>query len=271
MISVLILTKNEELDLPGCLESLCWCDDIHVVDSGSSDRTTEIAHRQGAQIMVNPFTSFAQQRNWALDNCPARNEWILFLDADERSSFSFQSAVLDAIQSASNEVAGFYCCWKTMLGNKWLRRADNFPKWQFRILRHGRARFADSGHGQKEGFVDGTIAYISEPYLHFAFSRGWDLWMEKHVVYARKDAAEMLKQRVTKGSLFSSHGSQRNMAIKRLVRRIPGWPLLRFVYTYLFKGGFLEGKEGLSYCRKMMWYERQIKLQLLLLRRVERN
>ena len=271
MLSVLILTQNEELDLPGCLQSLNWCDDIHVIDSGSSDGTLEIAQRQGAQIAVNPFTSFAQQRNWALDHCQVRHEWILFLDADERSTVAFQSAVLDAIHSAPSEVAGFYCCWKTMLGKRWLKRADNFPKWQFRILKQGRARFADAGHGQKEGFVNGLIAYISEPYHHFAFSDGWDSWMEKHVVYARKDAAEMLKEPITKASLLSSHGSQRNIALKLLLRRIPCWPLLRFLYTYLFKGGFLELEEGLVYCRKMMWYEHQVKRQLVFLSRANRD
>lgn len=154
-----------------------------------------------------------------------------------------------------------------MLGKRWLKQSDNFPKWQFRILKHGRARFADSGHGQKEGFVDGHLLYISEPYLHFAFSRGWDFWKSKHLLYARKDAAEMLSDSAARFSLFSSHGSKRNMAIKRLVRRVPGWPLIRFGYTYFFKSGFTEGREGLEYCLKMMWYERQIKHQLRLLRR----
>lgn len=265
MISILILTKDEELDLPGCLASISWCDDIHVIDSGSIDNTIEIAQQHAARIQLNAFQSFAQQRNWALDHCDVKHEWILFLDADERSTDSFRSAVFNAIDSAPPSFAGFYCCWKTILDGRWLKRCDNFPKWQFRLLRRGRARFCDSGHGQKEGAIDGCINYIPEPYLHYAFSRGWEHWTLKHRRYAMKDAAAILEQQLSIGSLFSSHGSMRNAAIKRLVRQFPGWPQLRFFYSYFLKAGFLEGKEGLSYCRKMLWYERQVRSQLLVM------
>ena len=267
MISVLILTKNEELDLPGCLKSLRWCDDIHVIDSGSSDRTIEIARQHGVSVVVNEFTSFAQQRNWALDYCYVKNDWILFLDADERSTNLFEADIARATIKAPINVIGFYCSWKTMLGSRWLKRSDNFPKWQFRILRKGRARFADSGHGQKEGWVDGDISYIREPYLHYAFSRGWDLWIAKHKIYAEKDAADILKAPQRKFALFSPHQSIRNAAIKRFVRFVPGWPFLRFVYTYFLRCGFLEGREGFVYCKMMMWYEHQVQMQIYLLRK----
>jgi glycosyltransferase involved in cell wall biosynthesis len=262
MLSILILTKDEETDLPGCLASLSWCEDIHVIDSGSSDRTVEIAIQSGAQVQVNPFRSFAQQRNWALDHCLTRHEWILFLDADERSTPAFTEAVIKAIASAPPSISGFYCCWKTILDGRWLKRSDNFPKWQFRLLRRGCARFADSGHGQKEGIVNGSIDYISEPYLHYAFSRGWGHWVEKHKTYAKKDAIALLGQPLSLRALFSRHGSHRNTAIKRLVRGSPGWPLLRFAYSYILKGGFFEGRQGLEYCQRMMWYERQIQQEL---------
>lgn len=259
MLSVLILTKDEEADLPGCLASIPWCDDIHVIDSGSVDRTVEIAGKLGACVQVNPFQSFAQQRNWALNHCVLKHDWILFLDADERSTDSFRAAVVNAIRSATLSTSGFYCCWKTILGHRWLKRSDNFPKWQFRLLRRGSAAFADSGHGQKEGDVEGTIDYIYEPYLHYAFSRGWDHWMQKHRKYAKQDALAILEQPLSLRLLFSRHGSKRNSAIKRLVRLSPGWPRIRFMYSFLLRGGFLEGKEALIYCQKMMWYERQVR------------
>lgn len=267
MLSVMILTKDEEADLPGCLASIPWCDDVHVIDSGSADRTVEIAKALGASVQVNSFRSFAQQRNWALDHCVLRHDWILFLDADERSTDSFHAAVLNAICSASSSTSGFYCCWKTILGQRWLKRSDNFPKWQFRLLRRGSAAFADSGHGQKEGDVQGTIGYVYEPYLHYAFSRGWDHWMQKHRKYAKQDAMVIFEQRLSLRSLFSRHGSKRNAAIKRLVRLSPGWPRIRFVYSYLLRGGFLEGREGLVYCRMMMWYERRIRSEYDLMRK----
>lgn len=262
MVSVIILTKNEELDLPGCLESLSWCSDVHVLDSGSTDRTVEVASRLGARTLSNPFRSFGHQRNWAIDNCAVAHDWILFLDADERSTPEFAAALLAATQAASADVAGFYCCWKMMLGERWLKRSDNFPKWQFRLFRKGRARFVDVGHGQKEGEVGGRIEYLSEPYLHFAFTRGWEAWEARHRRYAKQEASERGSKQLKWADLFSRHGSRRNPAIKLLVGGLPGWPQFRFLYSYVLKGGWLEGKEALVYCRKIMWYEMQTQAEM---------
>jgi glycosyltransferase involved in cell wall biosynthesis len=270
-ISVIVLTKNEEADLPACLASLSWCRDIHVVDSESSDNTCQVAQRFGANVLINSFNSFAQQRNWAIDNCPINSEWILFVDADERSTLAFYTAVIKAIQSASISIAGFYCCSKTILGDRWLKRSDNFPKWQFRLLRRERATFSDSGHGQKEGLVNGDIDYINEPYLHFAFSRGWYSWEQKHLRYAIEDAQELLSASFIFVQLFSPHGSVRHSAIKHMARRIPFWPHVRFVFTYFLSGGFLDGSEGFLYSRKLFWYEVQVSKNLRLLCRLRRN
>jgi glycosyltransferase involved in cell wall biosynthesis len=160
MISVIILTKNEERDLPACLNALAWCDDIHVLDSGSTDQTIDIAKKAGAKISINPFESFGKQRNFALDNMEVQHDWILFLDADEIVTDKFHTATIDEVSTAKDEVAGFYCCWKMMLEDRWLKHCDNFPKWQFRLMKKGRARFTDFGHGQKEDQVDGQIVYI---------------------------------------------------------------------------------------------------------------
>lgn len=262
-VSTIILTKDAARDLLECLRSLDWCGDIHVVDSGSSDETVRIAKDGGANVLFNPFASFGKQRNWAIDHCATIHPWILFLDADERSTPEFENALRRAIVEADAGIAGFYCCWKTMLGNRWLRRSDNFPKWQFRLFRKGRARFIDVGHGQKEGDVSGVIDYLPEPYLHNAFSMGWILWEEKHRKYARLEAAERMRGDSTPfRNLLSPHSSQRNVAIKKLVVHLPGWPQLRFIYSYVVKGGWREGKEGLEYCRRMMWYERQIQSEM---------
>ncbi len=262
MLSTIILTKNEEKDLPKCLASLTWCDDIHVLDSGSTDETIDIAQQYGAQVHVHPFESFGKQRNYALDHLRIKYEWVIFLDADEVVTPSFKEALLTAVTQAPQDVAGFYCCWKMMLDEVWLKRCDNFPKWQFRVLRKDRARFTDFGHGQKEGEVNGKIAYLKEPYLHYGFSKGWSQWIDRHNQYSSQEAVARLHNRPPFKNIFTSNQSIRNPALKSWLSRMPGWPFLRFLHAYILKLGFLEGKPGFIYCTNMAYYEFLIQIKM---------
>lgn len=262
MISVAILTMNEERDLPICLGSLAWCDDIHVVDSGSSDRTVAVAEAVRAEVYHNHFESFGRQRNWALANCVFRHKWVLFLDADECSTPEFHLAIDSAVRSASESIAGFYLCWKTILNNVWLKRCDSFPKWQFRLLRLGRASFEDFGHGQKEHAVQGVLDYVREPYLHHAFTKGWAHWIDKHNQYSDQEAAKRLTAEIVWRDMYSPHGSVRNKSLKVLVSKIPGWPFASFIFRYLMKLGFLEGRPGFIYCLNMAYYEFLIQIKM---------
>lgn len=262
MISVAILTFNEEADLPKCLESLSWCDDIHVIDSGSTDATVALARAAHAYVHHHPFESFGTQRNWALANCSFRNDWVLFLDADECSTPEFHRALVSSVESATEAVAGFYLCWKMILDGTWLRRCDSFPKWQFRLLRLGRAEFTNYGHGQKEYAVQGSLEYIHEPYLHYAFSKGWARWLDRHNRYSDQEAILRLSTPIIWREILSRHGSTRNKALKPLVSRIPGWPLLVFLLRYFAKFGFLEGRAGFIYCVNMAYYEFLIRIKM---------
>ncbi|MEP7231845.1 MAG: glycosyltransferase family 2 protein [Ginsengibacter sp.] len=262
MISVIVLTKNEEKDLAACLESVNWCDDIHVVDSGSTDKTLEIALAKGATVTINKFKSFGQQRNFALDKLQIKNKWIFFLDADEVISEKFRLAMFETINNAADDVAGFYCCWKMILDNKWLKYSDNFPKWQFRLMSKGRARFKDFGHGQKEDDVFGSIGYIREPYLHYGFSKGWSHWIDRHNRYSSSEALARISNRPPFKNILSKHGSVRNPALKSWLSKLPGWPFFRFFYTYVLRGGFLEGTSGFIYCINMGYYEFLIKIKM---------
>src|SRR5262249_18717451 len=162
-------------------------------------------------------------------------DWFLFLDADERSTPRFHKALSSAICSAPDSLAGFYCCWKLILHDRWLKRCDSFPKWQFRVLKRGRAQFADFGHGQKEAHLTGPVEYLREPYLHFAFSKGWSAWLDRHNRYSDLEASQRLTSPISWSEIVSRHGSIRNKALKPLVSRLPGWPLLHFVIHYILK------------------------------------
>lgn len=262
MISIIILTKNEELDLPACLKAIAWCDDIYVLDSGSVDQTREIALNKGATVLTNNFESFGKQRNFALDNIQTKYDWILFLDADEIVTDRFKDALFHAINNAENATAGFYCCWKMILEEKWLKHCDNFPKWQFRLLRKGQARFKDFGHGQKEDKVVGKISYIKEPYLHYGFSKGWHHWIERHNRYSSEEASARLNNRPPIKNVFNKNSTVRNVALKSWLSSVPGWPLIRFLHAYILNLGFLEGVPGLIYCTNMGYYEFLIQIKI---------
>lgn len=262
MISIVILTKDEEKDLPQALKSVQWSDDIHVLDSGSTDRTIEIAKEYGAVISSNPFKSFGQQRNHALDCLDIKNDWILFQDADEVVTDAFKDAMFKAIEEANENVAGFYCCWKMILEGQWLKHCDNFPKWQFRLMKKGMARFTDFGHGQKESDVKGEIIYLKEPYLHYGFSKGWTQWINRHNKYSSLEAIDRVKDTPPFKDIFASHSSKRNPALKSWLTRLPGWPLLRFFHAYVINLGFTEGVPGFIYCVNMAYYEFLIQIKI---------
>ncbi len=266
MISVVILTMNEELDLPDCLNSVSWSDDVFVLDSGSIDDTLEIATKADVHIGHNKFESFGRQRNFALDNFKFKYNWLLFIDADEIVTPAFYNALVESIQKAGDSTAGFYCCWKMMLENVWLKHSDNFPKWQFRLMHNGKARFTDYGHGQKEADVNGEIKYINEPYLHYGFSKGWSHWVNRHNRYSSLEAVERLENVPPFANVFSKHGSTRNPAMKAWLTKVPGWPVIRFLQAYFLNLGILEGAPGFSYCINMAYYEFLIKIKMRELR-----
>lgn len=230
-----------------------------------------IANQLGARLREHSFESFAKQRNWALENCQLRHKWVLFMDADEESTPAFAASVMDSLVQAGPGIAGYFCCWKTMLDGRWLRWSDAFPKWQFRVVRLGLASFVDVGHGQKEGNVDGAIGYIREPYLHHAFNKGWHDWVAKHNGYSDLEAVERLKSVVRWSQVLSRHGSERNVALKQIVSRIPGWPLMRFLHCFFFSGGFLDGRGGFNYAVLMSYYEFLIRLKMRELKRMSRK
>jgi len=190
-ISVVILTYNEEPNLAECLRSCAWCDDVHIVDSGSSDRTAEIAREMGAKVYVNAFESFGQQRNWAIDQVPHRHDWVFHLDADERFTPELVAEMRKVVAAGPAE-AGFYVPHKLIFMGRWLRRAEGgYPVYQMRFFHAGRMRFEDWGHGQRE-HTTGRIGMLSRPYIHYNFSKGLEDWIDKHNRYSTLEAMELV-------------------------------------------------------------------------------
>ena len=151
-ITIVILTFNETVNIADCLNSVAWADDVIVVDSGSTDDTVALARRVRLDVRVfeHPFQDFGDQRNWALDNTNPKNEWILFLDADERITSACAEAIQNAIRNPEDQVGFFLSCRNFFLG-KWIKHCSLYPSWQLRLLKKGQVRYRKEGHGQREG------------------------------------------------------------------------------------------------------------------------
>lgn len=261
-VSILLLTHNEAENLSRCLDVLRWCDDIAIVDSGSTDGTLEVAQKYNARILQRPFDSFASQRNFGLAEANFRYEWVLHLDADELATPAFVACLLSL--EPKDGIDAYFIPSKIIFFDHWIKHAGMYPAYQVRLGRVGSLRFKQVGHGQREDLSASRIGIFDEPYLHFAFSHGFRRWLEKHVVYASAEAEELVVARRTAtrhfGDLLSNDSIMRRRAAKHLSSLMPLVlrPFLRFAYIYIFRGGFLDGAAGLSYACMLAVYEANV-------------
>lgn len=256
-VSIIILTYNEENEIADCIEGAkAISDDIHVLDSFSTDQTIEIAKKHGALIHQNHFTGFGDQRNWAIDHIPTQSPWQLHLDADERPTKEFIEELTRTLQGDSPH-AGFWIPNRLMLGDRWLRYSSGYPVYQVRLLHRERLRFSNAGHGQKEE-TNGILGYFQAPYLHHGFSKGLQHWFEKHAKYAAQEACHALKDSQSFWSDIMDLGKDsilRRRALKRLSYRIPCRAWLRWCEILFLRRGILDGKAGLIYANMLYTYE----------------
>lgn len=265
MFSVIILALNEERALPECLASVQECDDILVLDSGSDDRTVEIARDRGARVLTHPFESFAQQRAFADRHGQCRHPWAFHLDADER----FTPELLRECLAWGNpeSLDGAWVAPRMLYRGVWIRHSTDFPAWQARFVHRDRFRWVQSGHGQREA-PGMRMGRLRSPSLHHLMLAGEDAWLGKHRHYARLEAKQHLAS--PDGGRWSDlccgDPITRRRALKRLSYRLPFRPTLRFLYQYVLRGGLLDGTAGWHYCRLLARYERFVSSALRELR-----
>lgn len=261
-VSILILTYNEAANLPACLSTLGWCDDIVVLDSGSTDATLEIAAAHGARLMSRSFDTFADQRNYGLHEGGFRQDWVLHLDADELVTSEFVAA-LERLQPET-AIDAYQVPSKMMFFDGWLKHAGMWPTYQVRLGHRDRLRFRQVGHGQREDLPPERVGMFPEPYLHYSFSHGLARWLQKHVKYAADEAAFLLELRAMpsppKVEQAAADATARRRRVKALSARLPFWirPFARFLYVYLVRQGFRDGQAGLVYALMMSVYEGMI-------------
>jgi glycosyltransferase involved in cell wall biosynthesis len=250
-VSVIVLTHDEAPNVQSCIESLKDFDEVIVVDSGSTDGTLALLANQLPEVRVlhHPFEDFGQQRNWALDHAGVRNDCVLFFDADERATAEFAAAVAEAVRHPRGH-EGFFLCYRNFFLGRWVRHCTLFPTWQLRVLRVGKVRYRREGHGQRE-VMGGSAGYIREPYDHFGFSKGISNWIARHNEYSTNEVElirEMAAAEAHPFEVFAADAVRRRRALKRLATHMPLRPLARFLYLYILRRGFLDGRPGLIFC-----------------------
>ena len=262
-VSVLILTLNEEKNLPGCLESVAWCDDIVVFDSYSTDDTEQIAREAGARFIQREFDNWSAHQNWAVQNIQFRNQWVFYIDADERCDEALAQELRSLPQFAEGEGA-FNVRRKDMFLGRWLKRAQLYPTWLTRVFRPKSICYERLVN--PIAHVHGEVGYLQGHLVHYPFSHGMEHWLGRHNRYSTKEARECLQElslgAVDWRGLVSTDPVRRRRALKELSFRLPGRPWLKFIYLYLLRGGFLEGAPGLTYCTLQAIYEYMICLKV---------
>lgn len=253
-VSILITTYNEQVNIEDCLISCRgWSSDVYIVDSFSADQTLSIAESYGVSIYQHEYESPAAQKNWALDNLPFRNEWVLILDADERLTPELGSELAEIVLRNGDGYDGYYVNRKYIFYGKWIRRCGWYPNWNLRFFKHRLGRYEER-IVHEHVLLNGRVGYCKNDLIH-EDRRDFMDWMVKQNRWAVAEAHERYKTYKQAGNsapiknIFFGDPVQRKRAIKeRLWMRLPGRSLLRFIYLYFLRLGFLDGTHGLRFC-----------------------
>jgi glycosyltransferase involved in cell wall biosynthesis len=263
MISVLILTKNEERDLPECLASVSWSDDIHVFDSFSTDSTVAIAQQAGAKVHQRIFDDYATHRNAALTTIPFKHPWVFIPDADERPTPELSREMQQIVLAATEDTSAFRVRRRDFLFGTWLKHAQLSPLY-IRLVRPERVRYTRAINEVLE--VDGRIVELSYPLDHYPFSKGIANWVAKHNLYSTMEAELIYKQQGLENpslitALRDPDFHTRRLHQKALFYRLPARPLIKWLYMVFLRGAILDGAAGLTYATLQSFYEYLIVLK----------
>jgi len=268
MISVLILTKNEQHDLPAALASVAWSDDVHVFDSHSTDGTAAIAREFGAQLHRRVFDDYATHRNAALQ-IRFKHPWVFLLDADERPTAELSAEMQQTVSQAPSSVAGFRLRRRDYLFGTWLKHAQISP-YYVRLVRPGLAKYTRPINEVLE--VDGSIEDLEHPLNHYPFSKGIAHWVDKHNQYSTMEAQLIFRQQGLqnpswRSALRGPDFHTRRLHQKALFYKLPGRPLIKWCYMMFVRGAVLDGAAGVAYATLQSIYEYLIVLKTRELRR----
>ena len=254
-LDLIILTYNEELNLEQCLKSVQGLPkNIFVVDSGSTDKTVEIARRHGAHVVTHEFTNQAEQFNWALDNLPVESEWVLRLDADEYLMPELKEEIAASLDRFPEEVTGVYMKRRMIFLGRWIRHGGYYPTWILRLFRYGKARSEQAELIEHVVLLEGTSARLRHDFVDRDHE---DLasWTLKHEGYAARQARFLTRIKheydpeFIQAKLLARQTHRKRWFLRKLYAPAPlfGRAFLYFFYRYVLRLGFLDGFPGLIF------------------------
>jgi glycosyltransferase involved in cell wall biosynthesis len=255
-VSVLIAVKNEERNLARCLEAVAdWADEIVVVDSGSEDRTVEIAEGYGCRVLQFDYQGgWPKKRQWAIETHDWRNDWILILDADEILDDPIRDEIAEAITNDAYD--GYWLKFQIFFLGRQLKHGGT-ELYKLFLFRRGKGRYEKRIEDQDKSMADmevhehvvveGNVGRLRRPIRHENFN-SLDRYILKHNEYSNWEAKVFFDggDGEVEPKLFGNQ-SQRRRWLKRAFLKVPGSPALRFLYHYVLHFGFLDGKPGLIY------------------------
>lgn len=272
MICTIVPTLNEELHIARAVSSVVGLGPVLVVDSGSNDRTQQLAEAAGAMFIYHPWSGYSAQKNWAMENLSVQADWVFLLDADEWITPQLADEIRKTVEQP--EADGYYVARRNIFLKRELKHAWWYPDYQMRLFRVGKGRYENREvHEHVE--IDGTVGFLKEALLHENV-KGIDEFMRRHEKYAMYEAREirdLRRQRDSQllGKFFGSWPERRRALKVRVWYRLPGRPAIRFIWMYVIRRGFLDGRQGLIYSQLIASYEALIDAKLLELEMAERN
>jgi len=262
-VSVIVPVKNEAENLKRALPALQWADQVFVVDSQSTDDSAAIAAAYGAEVVQFHYQGgYPKKKNWALENLPLRNEWVLILDADEVVPPALAEEITRRIHSG--EADGYYLNSRYYFLGRRIQHCGYSECWNLRLFKHRLGRYEKllDGSGARSGDneahehveLEGKVLALEHMLDHHAYPT-IACWVEKHNRYAIWEAA--VRDQLLQGPIPRGIGRTQRLRrlLKRLAARLPLRPFARFVYAYFIRRGFLDGWPGLYFCGLLAFYE----------------
>jgi glycosyltransferase involved in cell wall biosynthesis len=280
-ISVVILTLNEEANLPLCLESVRdWAREVFVVDAGSTDRTRAIAEGFGATVVEHPFQTHSAQWHWAMEHLPLRSEWVLALDADQRVTADLAEEIRHLNGSALEGIDGVFINRQQWFRGRWIKHGGYYPKYLLKLFRRSKVVIDGGDLVDHHFYVTGRVMKLRYDLIESNIKEDdISFWIQKHNRYATLLAREELGagRKSSESAIrprFSGNPDQRALAQKRLWRRMPLYvrPFAYFFYRYLLRLGFLDGKQGaIFHFLQAFWFRLLVDIQIDDMRQVSNN